>query len=321
VINKFTKITVLLTILVWIATPVTPGLSMEKRRIAVVHPKMIKPYKDALASLKKEAGQGGMPLQFENFDFADARDRKDAFTKKVSEFNPDLIVTIGTKATIFTKDTFNGTPIVFTMVLDPLKHKIIKSMRSPAGNITGTSLQIPIELQFQKLKEMLPGLKKIGMLYDAKKKVDLKNQAQAAAQKLGLVLVAKPVYEKRDVLDTLNDLLNDIDALWAGVDSFVYNKASSKPILLETLRHNKPFMSFSASYVKAGALFALECDYSHVGAETGKKVVAMLEGKTGEAISIAAPEKVRLTINERTAKLIGISIPAALKREATMVGN
>ena len=78
-------------------------------------------------------------------------------------------------------------------------------------------------------------------------------------------------------------------------------------------------MAFSAHYVKAGALLALECDYYDVGRQTGEIADSILKGTDPGTIPITFPRKKNLVINKRTAKTIGVNIPRDVLKKAAKV--
>ena len=55
-------------------------------------------------------------------------------------------------------------PVVYTAVTDPVAAKLAKEDGTPAGNVTGTSDELPIKAQLEMIREMLPDAKNIGIL-------------------------------------------------------------------------------------------------------------------------------------------------------------
>ncbi len=83
----------------------------------------------------------------------------------------DLILAIATQAANAVvneaKKQKKDTPILFTAVTDPVDAKLIASPEKPGGNVTGTNDMNPIAEQISLVKELLPGAKKLGILYTA----------------------------------------------------------------------------------------------------------------------------------------------------------
>ena len=85
---------------------------------------------------------------------------------------------------------------------------------------------------------------------------------------------------------TFSIFISNIDILWAVSDRTVFNPQARQYILLNTLRNKVPFMGLSASYVKAGALFALSLDYEDIGYQTGELASRIIAGEQTSSISI-----------------------------------
>ena len=283
----------------------------EEKTVAVVFSRTLGPYEEAFDGFKKEFKTQNIDVSYEVFDL---QKDSDGIKDSISNLNPDVIFAIGTAAALYSKDNIKKTPIVFSMVLNPGKNGVVDSLASPGKNITGVSLDISIDEQFDAIKRIKPDTKKIGMLYDAQNKKWLKLKAEAAAKRKGIGVLAIPVHTESKVLDAVRGICDEADFLWAAADPLIYNSHSAKHILLITLREKKPFMAFSSHYVKAGALMALECDYSDVGRQAAEMAGMILGGEVAGVIPVRAPRKTRLVINNRTARTIGLDIPKHFRR-------
>ena len=283
----------------------------EQYVIAVIRSQDIIPYGSAFIGFQEELKkfEKEVRVEYVDFNFDEYISQPQELISKMIQTKPQLIFTIGTEATVFAKQNFKDFPIVFSMVLDPVASGIVKSFDSSQENITGVSLKISVEEQFKNLKQILPKISKIGMLYDAQKMIALKDEAERAAQNLNLSLVAVSVLSKSEVDQALEDILEKADCLWAGVDTLIYNAQSAEHILLMTLRNKIPFMAFSSHYVKAGALLALEADYEDIGRQTAELALKVLRGESAGKIPVQSPRKIQLVTNKKTAELIGVKVP------------
>ena len=286
--------------------------SAQNPVVVVLRPRELAPYNEALIGFKGMLKQEGTRVKYVLHDLIKYKGKEDNLVKQIQKVKPDLIFAIGTQAALFSKKNIKDVQVVFSMVLNPVENKVLQDTKTPGGNITGASLNIPIQEQFKRLKQILPNVREIGFLYDSKTKEAIKNQANIAATEIGASLVSRSIVSKSEVLNKLSEVLKASDVLWAGVDTFIYNTRSSKQILLKTLRYRKPFMAFSASYVKAGALFALECDYKDIGRQSGESALRILKGELAGNIPVTLPRKVIPVINRRTAQLIGVDVTEAL---------
>jgi len=285
--------------------------------IVVILSKDIKPYHEALSGFEGEVQKNGYKVSF-SYVLDGKSDNESQLVGTIKSKNPNLVFTVGTPAALFAKKNLNDVSVVFSMVLNPVENGVAQSVESPGNNLTGVSLDIPPGLQFQKLTEMLPKATRIGVIYNAKEQEWLK-EIQEAAQKKGLTLIAKAVNSQSDVPASLDEIVQDADCLWAQVDPMIFNAQSSQYILLTLLRKKIPMMAFSSQYVKAGALLALECDYTDIGRQSAEIAVKILKQGAFGSMALVSPEKVRLVINKKIAGVLGIDIPRNVSDEAAEV--
>ncbi len=78
----------------------------------------------------------------------------------IESINPKLILTIGSIATKLAQNNFTDIPIVFSSVKYPVLSGFVNSVAKPGKNITGASIDIPTQIQFEKFKQIIPDLKK-----------------------------------------------------------------------------------------------------------------------------------------------------------------
>lgn len=222
-----------------------------------------------------------------------------------------VILTVGSSATKFAKDNFYDIPVIFSSVLYPSLSGFIDSPEHPGGNITGASLDIPIDIQFAYFKRMVPNLKKIGVLY-TESTAPLIPSAKVIAQQLGLTLVPRLIKEPRELPTALDSLVEVTDGLWSVADPILFDPQSTKFILKTTLRKMVPFMGFSRHVVESGALFALDFDYKAIGIQAGELINKIIEGFELSELKVTSTDVIFFYCNEKTARHIKIKIPEDL---------
>lgn len=234
-----------------------------------------------------------------------------AVVDSIQKAKPDIIVTVGTSATILAKAHFPKIPIVFAAVLYPDMSGFVKTLGKPGGNITGASLNIPLETQFTYFKKIVPNLKRVGVLYTPATK-RLIEEARTVAGGMGLTLVAIPITENKELPVALDSIMNSCQGFWSIADPELYNPKSTKFILMTTLRKGLPVMGFSRNVVESGALFALDFDYKAVGKQAGAIVDSILRGIRPDEIAVSTVDVIWFHYNEKTAKLIQVAMPDEL---------
>ena len=85
------------------------------------------------------------------------------------------------------------------------------------------------------------------------------------------------------------------------------------------MRNRIPFVGLSQTWVKAGALYALDRDYEDIGAQCGELAVKILQGTSPSALPPVTPRKVVYSINLRTARHMKLDISPGALRDAQAV--
>lgn len=230
--------------------------------------------------------------------------------EEIKTQKPALVLTLGSNATHFISEKITDIPIVFAMVMDPRGSGITSK------NIVGASLDIPVTLQLEHLKAVVPRVKRVGVVYSPAENESIIREARQAAGNLGLVLKAYPVKSHSEI-PRIKDLA--IDVLWIIPDTILLHPAILKRILLSSIRKRLPVMGCSRSFARGGALLAISCDYEDIGKQAGEMAARILKGETYSQSKTSKPRKIKLYINQMVADRIGITIPGKILREADEV--
>jgi putative ABC transport system substrate-binding protein len=237
--------------------------------------------------------------------------RPTAELESIRTLKPDIILTVGSSATRVARDNFTNIPIVFSAVKYPVISGFAESIAHPGSNITGASLDIPVDIQFRYFRQIIPGLKRIGVLYTANT-AKLIAPARMIAAGMGMELVAIEIVSPRDLPRALDSLGSCTQGLWSVADPNLFDPQSTKFILLNSLRKGLPCMGFSRHVVESGALFALDFDYKAIGRQAGDIVSMVLAGADPGRIPVTSPDIIWFHYNEKTAKHVRIEIPPEL---------
>ncbi len=279
----------------------------------------VKPYETALKSFKETLREKYYDLNVEEYVLKDDADQKDGLLADIKRKSPRLIVTLGSAATSYIAEDIKDTPVVFCMVLNPTASGFIQSMNASGNNMTGASLDIPLEAQFEALRSVIPSARKVGVIYNPSETESVIQEATKAAEQIGLELVSIPIISEEEVPEALRTLDGKVDALWSVADSTVFSRGSTKFILLHTLRNKIPFIGLSPAFVKAGALMALATDYQEVGTQCGELAVRILSGDHPSSLPITMPRTITMYLNLNTAEIIGLKIPSDRMKGAVLL--
>ncbi|HNC82317.1 MAG TPA: ABC transporter substrate-binding protein [Nitrospira sp.] len=283
----------------------------ESGRIVVLSGQDLKPYQDVLAGLQQSLTKQGINLAVEIHAAQGAPSTANVL-EDIKKNGARLVVTLGSAATQAAVREVGQVPILATMIVTA---DDIKS----ASNATAVLLDFPLDLQMQWLHRIVPAANTVGVLFNPKENQTKVNHALRIAKENGLSLVTQAVDTPRALPDALENLSRHVDALWGISDSVVMTPQTAEPILLSTLRNKVPLAGLSASWVKAGALYALDRDYLDIGNQCGDIAGKILGGTSASSLAPIFPRKVTYSVNLKTAGAMNLELPQDVVRGATHI--
>ena len=286
-----------------------PQGAAKKPRIAVLISYPGAPFDQVTEGFQKYLAKQGLPVDYDLSPLEGDPAKAGQTTQKVKSNKPDLILALGSLAAELTIKEIGDTPVIAGMILRP-------DLFKKAFNGTGVFLEFPVETHFKWLQRFFPNARTIGVIYNPKENREKVENAGSVVQRMGMVLQARSVDTPQDLPDALNGLARQVDVLWGVPDSLVLNAQTAKQVLLFSFRNLIPFTGLSSTWVKAGALYSLESDYTDNGAQCGEIAFKLLQGTKASSIPPAPPRKVVYSLNLNTAKHMKIKIPEELLRGA-----
>ena len=208
-------------------------------------------------------------------------------------------------------------PVVYTAVTDPVAAKLAKEDGTPAGNVTGTSDELPIKAQLEMIREMLPDAKNIGILYTTSEanSVSALAKYKELAGDYGFTIVDKGIAQTADISLATDELLTEVDCLTNLTDNTVV--ASLATILDKANKQNIPVFGSEIEQVKIGCLAAEGLDYVALGKQTGKMAAEILKGeKKASDMNFETITEPGFYVNEKVAENLGVTVPQDLADEA-----
>jgi putative ABC transport system substrate-binding protein len=107
----------------------------------------------------------GITAQIEIITATPSENERETLDRQKSEFAPDVVVTVGSRSTRLAKTLIDDTPIVFASVLNPVTSGFVASYDLPGDMLTGASLDIAVDIQLEKFRQLVPSIRKIGVLH------------------------------------------------------------------------------------------------------------------------------------------------------------
>ncbi len=283
---------------------------------------------DHLAAFHQGLGETGYVegrnLSIE-YRFAEAQfDRFPALIADAVMRRVDVIVTANTTAAALAAKAATQTiPIVFHVGSDPVENGLVASLNRPGGNLTGvTELQTAvIAKRLAMLHEFVPTAKLIALLVNPNNRLVAEadiGEAQAAARILDVSLLVLNAINSSDINEAFETLVGKrANAILMGSDNYFRNQ--SVQIAALAARHAVPVMYAVDQNVAAGGLVSYGADvywgHHEIGVYTGR----ILRGEKPPELPVQQATKLKLVINLKTAKALGLTVPIALLATADEV--
>lgn len=278
--------------------------------IVILKSSDIAAYNQAISGFKAALPSG---IGLSEYDLQGDLEKGRKLARKIRASDPALVFAVGLKAAKAAQLEIVDIPVVYSMVLDPVKY----GLNQP--NMTGILLEVPLERQLATMRTLLPHLKYIGTLYDPSKTAALIEEARRLLKPTGNELVPVQVSSERDVPGALRALLPTIGALWLIPDSTVLTDESLRFILNAALEERVPVIGFSREFARSGALLCLSVNYGDVGRQAGQLARKLLDGQISLPMKPLHPDRIETSINLKTAKFLGIDIPKDFESKADEV--
>lgn len=239
--------------------------------------------------------------------------------KRFVGLSPDLILVIGTPTAQAVARSTNKIPIVFGGIADPLSAGLVTDMSHPGANITGTRSFTPVEPQFDLIRQILPNAKRIGILSnpaEANSRAAVDAFVKVGSER-GYQFVREMITSSSETLSAASNLAGKVDAIYVPTDSTVVSAMES--VVKVSLSNKIPLFTAETAGVNRGALASVGLDWTEIGMDTGAIAARVLSGEKPGDIAVEPASKVSLRLNAKTAKAIGVTLPAEVIARAVQV--
>ena len=247
-------------------------------------------------------------------------DALDGVMENLKNENVNLVLTFGTLATLTAKESLAGTniPIVFGPVTDPVASGIVTGVLNPGGNITGIQTGNPTPKRLEWLLKIAPEIKR---LYTFNNPDDNSSvQALAAltqtARMFNVELVIRDTSTPEEITVALNEMPDGIDAIFLPASAF-FEKNNDQFVKFAN-EHNLPLAAPATANVRDGALVSFGHDNIPLGQQASHLADQILRGINPADLPIESAD-LFLSINLKTAEIIGLSIPDEIIRQANII--
>jgi putative ABC transport system substrate-binding protein len=216
-------------------------------------------------------------------------------------------------------------PIVFVIVPDPVGSGFVASLPRPGGHITGfINLEASLSGKWiEMLKEIVPQITRAGLMFNPETApyfAFYQRPFEAAAHANGIEPVAAPVHSIEDVGRIFENFSSQPNTgLVLMPDIFITAKDHHVVITSLAAQHGLPTIYPYRFMVTAGGLVSYGIDSADLWRRVPTYVDRILKGAKPADLPVQLPTKFEMAINLKTAKALGLNIPATMLGRADEV--
>ncbi|MFT8425600.1 MAG: tryptophan ABC transporter substrate-binding protein [Liquorilactobacillus sp.] len=288
----------------------------------MTHPALNQIHKGFVAGLKE---YGYIPGKNIKIDFQNAQgdqsNLKTMSTKFANE-KVSLMAGIATPAAqALANVAGNKTPVILAGITNPSGAGLIKTDKHPGANITGTSGESPLKKQLALLKAVMPNAKTVGIIYTSSDHGGTYNAKKFAAlcKKEGINYKLYTISGTNDMQQVAEQMVSQVDAVYAPQDNEV---ASAMKTLVEVANTSKiPVFAAADTMVKDGGIASYAISQYKLGKVAGEMAAQVLRGRKTKNFPVEYVTKGEYVINTKEAKLLGITLPDDIVKQAQNKGE
>jgi putative ABC transport system substrate-binding protein len=241
---------------------------------------------------------------------------------ELAALTPDVILASGNTAAKSLQKATRAVPIVFVQVAEPLGEGLIESFAQPGGNITGfASIEYRMSAQWlELLKDVAPSMTRVVVIRDPTTAAGNGQfgAMEATAAALGVQLSVVGVRDPGEIERAINAVAREPNG---GLIVTTSTRASAHRAVILALaaRQKLPAVYPFRFYVVDGGLIAYGADWIDQYRRAAGYVERILKGEKPADLPVQVPAKYELVVNLKTAKTLGLDLPAQLLARADEV--
>ena len=224
----------------------------------------------------KEAGYKGDKVKITLLNAEGDQSKIQTMSKQLVNDKNDVVIGIATPAAQGLAAATKNIPVIMGAISDPVGAKLVKDLKHPEGNVTGTSNQVPIKQTVELVKSLTPNAKTIGILY-ASSEDNSKSQVESFKK-----------FAEKDGLNVVEYAVT------------VISSANQAKI---------PVYTTVDTMVKEGGLASVAQSQYELGKATARSAVKVLKGKKVKDVPVDVIDDGTPTLNLKVAQDLNITIP------------
>lgn len=272
--------------------------------------------KNGIMDELKQSGYGEPAAAYTVENAKGSKARVVEIAHKFAAAKMDLIITLGTSATVPTAKIIRDVPLVFSMVYDPVEAGIAKSLKSSGNNTTGAGARVPISTVVSSLMEFAP-VKRLAVLYTPGEKNSESQllEIQKIQPLFQIKVIPVILTKKEEAAQVVSGVGSAADAMYLTGSSVV--GAAALEIVSGANRAKVVTVTHLDDLVEKGALLGVCADSYQVGRLSGMKAARILKGAKPSSLPIEFGKKLDVIVNMKTAQAGGFLLPPAFLKKVT----
>jgi ABC-type uncharacterized transport system substrate-binding protein len=284
--------------------------------------KSLETFREALYELGYIEGQN----IFIEYRAADGKiERLPGLATELARLKLDLIYAGATPAGLAAQQVFTTTPIVVSAMGDPVRDGLVASLARPGGNITGTTFLGPelVPKRLALLREVLPRISRVAVLwhpgaFGERTMRDMLNEIAEVAGTLDMQLQLVEVREPNEIDQAFSSMARErAEAVFQFPSAMLFFER--RRIVELAAMHRLPSTFNESAFVQLGGLIAYGVSIADLTRHAATYVDKILKGTKPSGLPVEQPTKFELSINLKTAKTLGVEIPATVLARADEV--
>jgi ABC-type uncharacterized transport system substrate-binding protein len=233
-----------------------------------------------------------------------------------------LMVGGGTSTVLRVKKVVTNVPVVFALVSDPVGDGVVASLARPGGNLTGLSSASEdlVGKRLELLKETIPKLSRVAVMLDPTDpaNIDSFKETEGVAKPMSVQLQKLAVRSAAELESAIRSAVNAKAGAILILPTSILTPLR-KRIAELAISERLPTMFATSQYMDARGLLSYGPDHSDLSRRAATYVDKILKGAKPADLPVEQPMKFEFVINLKTAKQIGLTIPANVLARADRV--
>jgi putative tryptophan/tyrosine transport system substrate-binding protein len=246
----------------------------------------------------------------------------DAQAAELIALAPDVLLANSTPSTRALQQATSTIPIVFALLVDPISTGVVTNLARPGGNVTGfTNFETSMGGKWlELLRELSPGTSKVALIFNPQTApyTGMLRSIEAAAPSLGIGIASRGVTDAA-ALAPAAAAAGHAGGTGLVVFPDIFTTANIERIVALAAEHKLPAIYPYRYFTAAGGLISYGIDTADVFRRAAGYLDRVLRGENPGNLPVQAPNKFELTINLKTAKELGLTVPLTLQATADEV--